>query len=345
MPEIKYDKLCEQLERMIRNGTFGNKLPGIHTLAKQLDANHITVRKALELLIDRGLLEVIPSRGTFVREQERAVRNFHVIGCIGSGRISQVGEIVFNQMNDQLEKTGYKILDITASSRIFRDNPRLLLQFPVDGYIFFGSSMNRKIMELLQGHHIPSISTVNSNFPEINHVGMDYTSGYTQAVKMLKQRGCRRIAFMDYQRQPDFRNYIENIRSVFIRELGSAFEPELFSIYDAQQFFIRYGELYHKAVAEECIRSWHSKIPDGLVSFPEAVPVVKQFSPEIKTAAFASYGFLCNDSDISLTVNLPRLLESGSRRMLEILAGDKSITEIRIPYIIREKPCRERGIQ
>ena len=67
MPEIKYDKLCEQLERMIRDGAFGSRLPGIHTLAKQLGANHITVRKALELLIDRGLLEVIPSRGTFVR--------------------------------------------------------------------------------------------------------------------------------------------------------------------------------------------------------------------------------------------------------------------------------------
>ena len=141
MPEIKYDKLSEQLERMIRDGAFGNRLPGIHKLAGQLGANHITVRKALELLIDRGLLEVIPSRGTFVREQEKAVRNFHVIGCIGVCCSSHVREMVFNRQNELMRESGYKMLDISASSKIFRENPRLLLQFPVDGYIFFGSSL------------------------------------------------------------------------------------------------------------------------------------------------------------------------------------------------------------
>ncbi|MBO4630735.1 MAG: GntR family transcriptional regulator, partial [Lentisphaeria bacterium] len=83
MPDILYEKLSGQLEKMIRNGKFGNKLPGVHRLAKILGANHITVRKAIELLIDNGCLEVIPSRGTFIREKEIPVRKFHVIGCIG----------------------------------------------------------------------------------------------------------------------------------------------------------------------------------------------------------------------------------------------------------------------
>ena len=119
MPEIRYDKLCEQLERMIRDGTFGDKLPGIHKLAAQLEANHITVRKALELLIDRGLLEVIPSRGTFVREQEKAVRNFHVIGCIGICCGSHVREMVFTRQNELMRESGYRMLDISASARIW----------------------------------------------------------------------------------------------------------------------------------------------------------------------------------------------------------------------------------
>ena len=75
MPDILYDKLSRELEEMIRSGKFGNKLPGIHKLAKILGANHITVRKAVELLIDRGELEVIPSRGTFVRENEKCARD------------------------------------------------------------------------------------------------------------------------------------------------------------------------------------------------------------------------------------------------------------------------------
>ena len=332
MPEIKYDKLCEQLERMIRDGTFGDKLPGIHKLAAQLGANHITVRKALELLIDRGLLEVIPSRGTFVRLPEKNARSFHVIGCIGANCASLFREMVFNRMNDRLKKTGYKILDITSSSKIFKENPRLLLQFPVDGYIFFGSSINRKTMNLLLEHRIPVISMYNRNFPEINHVGMDYFSSYAEAVKILKQCGCRRIAFLDYQRCGDFQNYTEDIREVFMQELGPAFEPQLFSVYNPSDYFLRHGEDYHRIIAEECVHSWKKPFPDGLITVPEVIPTVKQLMPSIKTAAFVRYGYRC-DSDIVMCEDLPGLVDAASGRMLELLAGDSALKEIRIPCI------------
>lgn len=332
MPEIKYDKLCEQLERMIRDGAFGNQLPGIHKLARQLDANHITVRKALELLIDRGLLEVIPSRGTFVREQEKAVRNFHVIGCIGVCCDSQIREMVFNRQNELMRESGYKILDISASAKIFWENPRLLLQFPVDGYIFFGSSLTREIMRLLIDNGIPLISTINSNFPEINQVGMDHFTGYAEALRILKQRGCRRIAFLGYQRHGDFQNYIEDIRGIFLQELGSAFEPRLFSVYDATDYFLRHGEEYHQVIAGECVSSWRNSLPDGLITLPDVIFTVKQLTPTVKTAAFSMYGGRC-DSDFVMYEDLPGLLNTASSRMLELLGGDTSVSEIRIPFI------------
>lgn len=150
MPDILYEKLSGQLEMMIRSGEFGSKLPGLHKLAKILGANHITVRKAIELLIDRGYLEVIPSCGTFIREKKNPVRNFRMIGCIGVFCGSLLyREMVFNRQNDRIRESGYKILDIAASSQVFRDNPLLLLQFPVDGYIFFGDSLSRQMMQLL----------------------------------------------------------------------------------------------------------------------------------------------------------------------------------------------------
>ena len=329
---MKYDKLSEQLERMIRSGAFGNKLPGIHKLARQLEANHITVRKAVERLIDRGLLEVIPSRGTFVLEQEKTARNFHVIGCVGANCSSLMREMVFNDMNDRLAKTGYKILDISASSKIFRENPRLLLQFPVDGYIFFGSSMSRGIMNFLLAHRIPVISMYNRNFPAISHVGMDYFSSYAEALKTLRELGCRRIAFLDYQRLGDFQDYTEDIRKVFMQELGSAFDPRLFSVYDSVEYFLHYGEEYHRVIAEECVHSWKKPFPDGLITVPEVISTVKELMPSIRTAAFVRYGYHCG-SDIVMCEDLPGILEAASRRMLELLAGDSSISEIRVPCI------------
>ena len=335
MPEMKYDKLCEQLERMIRDGAFGNRLPGIHKLAGQLGANHITVRKALELLIDRGLLEVIPSRGTFVREQEKAIRNFHVIGCIGACCDSQIREMVFNRQNELMRESGYKILDISASSKIFRENPRLLLQFPVDGYIFCGSSLSREMMQLLTDNGIPLIATINSNFPEINQVGMDHFAGYAEALKILKQRGCRRIAFLGYQRQGDFQNYIDDIRCVFRQELGTAFDPGLFSVYCSEDYFLRYGEDYHKVIAEECVRSWVTNPPDGLVTMAETNQAIKQLAPAVKIASFASYG-VQTESKIVFYENLPGILFEASKRMLELLAGESPVNVIGIPFIRKD---------
>ena len=341
MPDILYEKLSGQLEMMIRSGEFGSKLPGLHKLAKILGANHITVRKAIELLIDRGYLEVIPSCGTFIREKKNPVRNFRMIGCIGVFCGSLYREMVFNRQNDRIRESGYKILDIAASSQVFRDNPLLLLQFPVDGYIFFGDSLSRQMMQLLLDNRIPLISMLNSNFPEINQVGMDHFHGYAEALKALRQYGCRRIAFLNYRRQGDFKNYIEDIRGVFIRELGSAFEPELFSVYSAEDYFLRYGEDYHRVIAGECVRSWGNKPPDGLISIPEVVPTVKQFFPAIRTAVFSLYGGRC-ESDIVMYEDMPELLDAAVRRMLDLFAGDSSIAENRIRFIRKDALLHER---
>ena len=66
MPEAIYNELSSRLEHYISEHELTGKLPGLQKLAKILGANHITVRKAVELLVNRGRLEVIPSKGTFV---------------------------------------------------------------------------------------------------------------------------------------------------------------------------------------------------------------------------------------------------------------------------------------
>ena len=338
MPEIRYDKLCGELERMIGDGTFRERLPGVHKLAELLGANHITVRKAVERLVEDGVLEVIPSRGTFIRLQERTVRDFHVIGCIGICCASGIRKAVIDRQNEQLQNSGYQVLDITAAVRIFKENPRLLLQFPADGYIFCGSSLSRRILEFLLDNHIPVISTINSRFPEISHVGMDHFSGYAEALRTLvRERRCRRIAFLGYRRYGDFQNYIEDIRDVFIRELGPAFEPRLFSVYPEEDYFLRYGEDCHGVVVEDCIRSWRKPLPDGLITIPETVPFVRRLAPSVAVSVFAPYGSQC-ESEVVMYEDLPKLLDAAPLRMLELLNGDTGITETKIRFIMKQPP-------
>jgi LacI family transcriptional regulator, repressor for deo operon, udp, cdd, tsx, nupC, and nupG len=64
----KYRWIADLLEQRIVAGELaaGAVLPGEKRLARELGANHLTVRRALALLVDRGLVHTVPSRGTYV---------------------------------------------------------------------------------------------------------------------------------------------------------------------------------------------------------------------------------------------------------------------------------------
>ncbi len=200
MPEAIYNELSSRLEHYISEHELTGKLPGLQKLAKILGANHITVRKAVELLVNRGRLEVIPSKGTFVCTKVPRLRKHCLIGIVGAFGAGYCREMLFERLNASVSDSGYKCMDIANNPRLFFANPRLLLQFPVDGYIFLGDSLNRSILETLMEDDIPVICTINSNFPEVNHVGMNHFDGYARVLKLLLRQGCRRIAFLDYER-------------------------------------------------------------------------------------------------------------------------------------------------
>jgi LacI family transcriptional regulator len=63
----KYRQIAEELERRLAAGEFpaGETLPGEKRLAGELGVNHLTVRRALQLLTERDLVHTIPSKGTY----------------------------------------------------------------------------------------------------------------------------------------------------------------------------------------------------------------------------------------------------------------------------------------
>lgn len=63
----KYRRIAALLEQRLAGGEFpaGEALPGEKRLAEELGANHLTVRRALRLLVERGLAHTVPSRGTY----------------------------------------------------------------------------------------------------------------------------------------------------------------------------------------------------------------------------------------------------------------------------------------
>jgi GntR family transcriptional repressor for pyruvate dehydrogenase complex len=64
-----YKQVADQIEELIVGESLcpGDRLPGERQLAEQLGISRTVVREAIRLLSVRGLVEVKPGRGTFVR--------------------------------------------------------------------------------------------------------------------------------------------------------------------------------------------------------------------------------------------------------------------------------------
>lgn len=63
-----YQQIVEQIEQSIRNGLLkpGDQLPAERDLAERFGVSRTAVREAVKALCEKGLVEALPGRGTFV---------------------------------------------------------------------------------------------------------------------------------------------------------------------------------------------------------------------------------------------------------------------------------------
>jgi DNA-binding GntR family transcriptional regulator len=66
-PEHTYPQLAAHLRWQIERGEITSQLPSITELSAQTGLAVGTVRRAINILVNEGLAETVPGRGTFVR--------------------------------------------------------------------------------------------------------------------------------------------------------------------------------------------------------------------------------------------------------------------------------------
>ena len=69
-----YQRIVDDISARIESGDLpaGSKLPSSRELQSQYETSHMTVRTAVTILRDRGLVESISGVGVFVRERPTA---------------------------------------------------------------------------------------------------------------------------------------------------------------------------------------------------------------------------------------------------------------------------------
>jgi DNA-binding GntR family transcriptional regulator len=65
-PRHLYIQVADELRTRINSGAYQDRIPSSYDLADELGVSHLTVRRALELLIADGLLVARQGRGTFI---------------------------------------------------------------------------------------------------------------------------------------------------------------------------------------------------------------------------------------------------------------------------------------
>jgi GntR family transcriptional regulator len=67
-PELIYVQVADRITAQIESGQFapGARLPAERDLAAELGVSYDSVRRAMELLRERGLIVTVHGRGTFV---------------------------------------------------------------------------------------------------------------------------------------------------------------------------------------------------------------------------------------------------------------------------------------
>jgi len=69
-PELAYLRVADSIAARITSGDLqpGDKLPPERDLAAEHEVSYPTARRAMEVLRERGLIETVHGKGTFVRK-------------------------------------------------------------------------------------------------------------------------------------------------------------------------------------------------------------------------------------------------------------------------------------
>ncbi|WP_347551026.1 trehalose operon repressor [Pseudalkalibacillus hwajinpoensis] len=89
MKQTKYQQIYQELSSKIQDGSYkpNNKLPSEHELAETYGTSRETIRKALNLLSQNGMIQKIKARGSVVLDLNRY--DFPVSGLVSFKEISE----------------------------------------------------------------------------------------------------------------------------------------------------------------------------------------------------------------------------------------------------------------
>lgn len=193
----KYISIKNQLKQDIESGVIHDKLPGERMIAEKLGVSYMTVRKAIDELVEEGILVKQGTRGTFVNGRKTSSRSTGNIGFfldeeINEGISSPYYSLVFKSLEDEVAKHGYNLLFFSD----FDDLNPLKNTRKIDGAIICCFPRLEDRIQSIK-RYLPIV--LLDNIPAdkaIPTVTIDNFNGCSHSVEYLISLGHQRIGFV-----------------------------------------------------------------------------------------------------------------------------------------------------
>lgn len=193
----KYALVENYIKQAIKQRKIVAKLPGERVLAGELGYSYMTIRKAIENLVDEGILYKVPTKGTYVADQRAHKPKKHTIGYfldsrIAGGLSSPYYAMIFDAIEQVTARNGYSLVYFTDSDP--SNLPKILKK--LDGVI---ASCFPRIENTIQDikQIVPVVVIDNSASDKtIPSVIVDNFTAEIQSVDHLCSLGHERIGFM-----------------------------------------------------------------------------------------------------------------------------------------------------
>ncbi len=203
------EQIAEDLENQILSGELkvGDRLPSMRDLGRMYEVSHETGKGAILILQGKGLVEILPSKGAFVIEnQEVKTPSYGLIGVVidnGEGttpkeQLHTLFGNILTSVHDQADDYGWH----PVSRYVSYHDPQSRTQYEemlgkIDGLIIV-NLIDPELIRMAQDHHIPVVALLPAALDDaVDVVGIDYLRTYFLETNSLIERGCRRLTYMD----------------------------------------------------------------------------------------------------------------------------------------------------
>jgi len=205
-PTPLYKQIANDIAEKIKTGRLkeGDQLESYQQLAKKYDVSLITVKKAISLLQNKGIVFSRVGKGTYVAKLSKSVdfSKHRTIGLVLRDLESPFFSLIMQSIEHSAVEQGYNVLLSSTANRQDKEEYQInhFLEIGVSGLIIASMShifVATPMIKKLHNEKFPYVMVSYIEDNDIHFVGTDHVAGGYIAVKHLISLGYQKIGYIN----------------------------------------------------------------------------------------------------------------------------------------------------